>query len=209
MKILAVANGEPEAVSTWSGITSYAVRALRDQDHEVVSYDGTKPRNPSAIKMVDKVRRQMGFAGANVAADIFASKRLLDYFRALQADLIIGFAVSTEIGLLKARAPFIHVADATPAVLFDYYPEYTALAPKLRTNADIAEERVLRYAAMSALASPWAADSALEDYGAPPSTLAVNPFGACIQDPGRSLNSPARKCSFLWCGVAWEREGAI
>jgi glycosyltransferase involved in cell wall biosynthesis len=67
-------------------------------------------------------------------------------------------------------------------------------------------------AQVMAYASPWAAQSAIDDYGADPARVEVLPFGANLEPDGafdadRAIaDRPTDECRLIWIGADWTRK---
>lgn len=206
MKLLAVSDGDPDAVMTWSGIPHYALAALRKAGHEVESF--TRPEHSLATRVLERVLRQSGQADRINLSSLVDSRHVAQAFHRLRADAVIGFASSGVLARLGDGIPFIHVSDATPSVMSKYYDQFTSMSPSKLHAVDSDEKRVFQRARLSSLSSTWATGSALSDYGARSENVLTNPFGACLPDPGRK-SATTDDCAsyFLWCGVDWQRKG--
>lgn len=133
--------------------------------------------------------------------------------RSLQPDVVFtpGSLLAAK---LRTAAPVVFCADATFANVLDVYDSFSNCAPEFVSQGHALERDALAHCAAAIYPSEWAAQSAIEDYGADPSRVHVLPFGANVEAPdsdtvdgwiaARDL-SPLR---LLFVGREWERKGA-
>ena len=126
-------------------------------------------------------------------------------------DVIFAPAAAPEIAFLNTAVPIVYTADATFAVLRQYYPRYTNVLAFSARQADSVDALAVRKAALLVYPSHWAAQSALQDYHGDPARTHVIPYGANIDDPPdqESALRPRSSdvCRLLFVGVRWERKG--
>jgi glycosyltransferase involved in cell wall biosynthesis len=125
-------------------------------------------------------------------------------------DLIFAPFASIEMAFLKTEIPIIYVADATFALINDYYEGYASLLNLLKKEWEFLERSAIKKAALIMYSSEWAANSALIDYDADESKVNVIPFGANIEKiPPKNVVLEKKKssCNLLFLGVDWERKG--
>jgi len=89
------------------------------------------------------------------------------------------FSPSTlPFSYLETDLPVTFCADAPFCAMHNYYHAFSKLsAAQVRFSEDL-ESSVLQRSSLSIYPSQWAADAAIEAYGAPPETVKVVPFGA-------------------------------
>jgi glycosyltransferase involved in cell wall biosynthesis len=95
--------------------------------------------------------------------------------------------------------------------MFDYYPQFTNVTAQARRQADELERATIARADLLIYPTSWAARSAIEDYGADPAKVHVQPYGANIAEtPSREMAlAPRRRsgCKLIFVGVDWSRKG--
>jgi glycosyltransferase involved in cell wall biosynthesis len=121
---------------------------------------------------------------------------------------------SHAVAMLNIPYPPVFCADATFANVLDTYDSFSRCADEFIAHGHAQERAALSRCAAAIFPSQWAAQSAIEDYGADPSRVHVVPFGANVEAPdcatvdgwiaARDL-CPLR---FLFVGREWERKGA-
>lgn len=118
------------------------------------------------------------------------------------------------IAYLKTNMPVVLWTDATFAVMKDYYTEFMGLNQRTIKNCNDYEKNVLKRSNLSIFSSEWAANSAINDYGADPGKVKVISYGANIECD-RTINSIIENnkkkskdiCKLLFVGQDWERKG--
>lgn len=121
---------------------------------------------------------------------------------------------SITLASLPPGIPAVFFTDATFRCLRELYPE---LADYPKTLIDIGEElehQAIQRATRLIYTSTWAAQSAVEHYGADPAKIVVIPRGAnlgpALDGDALERNLAARdrsRCELLLVGVSWERKG--
>lgn len=126
-------------------------------------------------------------------------------------DVIFAPVASSIIPFLKTDIPIISLSDATFAAMEGYYENYSDLLESSREAGHELERRTLEKSARAIYPSPWAAESAVNDYGMPRSRIAVYPLGANLDEPPTRIEALARQrgseCRLLLLGRDWERKG--
>jgi glycosyltransferase involved in cell wall biosynthesis len=130
-----------------------------------------------------------------------------------QIDIIFSATVN-PIAYLEASQPIVFWADATFANIKDFYPIYTNLSESVIHDWNQMESLALQKAKLAIYSSDWAAQSAINDYGADPSRVKVIPFGSNIDSPFTHetvkdviATRPSDCCKLLFLGVDWIRKG--
>jgi glycosyltransferase involved in cell wall biosynthesis len=127
---------------------------------------------------------------------------------------IVFSATIRPIIYLDCSQPIVFYADATCAGLVNFYPQYSNLCQESIDNWHMMEKLALEKCKLAIYSSDWAAQTAIEYYGADREKVKVVPFGANI-DSSRTLTDiksliasrPANKCKLLFLGVDWYRKG--
>jgi glycosyltransferase involved in cell wall biosynthesis len=127
-------------------------------------------------------------------------------------DLIFAPSASTEIAFLRTDIPIIYLADATFGVMLNYYYEFTKLSSMSRYEGNLIERRAINKASHCVFPSKWAAQSAIEQYGASEDAVSVIPFGINL-DPEPTneeieFYNRNGRCRLLFVGQDWKRKGA-
>ena len=126
------------------------------------------------------------------------------------------FSPSTlPLSYLETDLPVTFCADAPFCAMVDYYEAFTRLSPRQIELSEKLEARVIARSALSVYPTQWAADQAIQHYGADPAKVAVIPFGANFgRDNQRAevwpwIEKRAASASLrlLFVGREWKRKG--
>lgn len=152
------------------------------------------------------------FTSHHVLNAWFHSKRIQKKLNGQAFDLIVVGAGEAElIAYLKTETPVMYVADTTFRNMVNYYPWHTGLCKMALRQGDRVERNAIQNATHLIYSSSWAAQSAVNDYGASPERISLLSFGAnLLQIPHKKdLNTgrPGSSCNLLFLGVQWERKG--
>lgn len=127
-------------------------------------------------------------------------------------DVIIAFFCSSVLSKIETSTPVVYLSDATFPVLIDYYPAYSNISKKHKSQILNMEKCAYSKAAKLVLASDWAASGA-KILGVNQDKIEVIEYGANLdnEDIEKSQNASAKisrenvNCLFL--GVDWKRKG--
>lgn len=127
-------------------------------------------------------------------------------------DVIFAPVASTELAFLPKQIPIIYTADATFSLISNYYPDY--FSGQLRISIEegnYIEQSAINNSDLLIYPSNWAANSAMDHYGADKSKIKIISYGANIdQTPPRDMilgKEKSDRCRLLFLGVDWERKG--
>ncbi|GHU81679.1 hypothetical protein FACS189415_0510 [Bacteroidia bacterium] len=126
-----------------------------------------------------------------------------------QSDLLLTPFSSSAIYGLKKSKPIIHFSDCTFTLLVDYHPYFYGLHPAVIKQGIAIEQRAFDKADALVLASDWARDSAVKDFGQPEEKVFVSEMGANIdnQDIVYSEKNIGDTLHLLFLGVVWKWKG--
>jgi glycosyltransferase involved in cell wall biosynthesis len=126
-------------------------------------------------------------------------------------DVIVAPNCIPEIAFLQTDIPILLPLDVTFRLQRDYYPEYSHLPEFCVRQGEIIEQAAFKNASKLLFSSPWAARSAIEDYGIDPQKVYSIFFGANLDHiPPREqalAKKPSGRCRLLFMGIGWERKG--
>ncbi|MEO0363378.1 MAG: glycosyltransferase family 4 protein [Pseudomonadota bacterium] len=191
MKIGFLCKHNPYDRNAFSGTPFYALKALRAaKGVEVEVLGGHRP--PSPLRRIAAKLR----APAAVAPEDVKTEGL---------DWIVTLVSSELIEPVAARGavPIVHVTDATPGFLRDFYKWDVDPA------RDAVEGRALGAAGLAAYSSSFMAERAAREFPEVEGKTAAIPFGVNLDDlpaapPPKPPRSPLR---LLFVGKNWERKG--
>jgi glycosyltransferase involved in cell wall biosynthesis len=216
IRIALLTSHGPEDRRSWSGIVYYMATALKQCCGEV-SYIG--PLHPIfetlagfALQRSSKffLNKKFVYEESSLAAKAYA--RVAARKLAGQSfDVIVAPAGAAEVAFLKTDIPIVLVADATYALIIDYYPEFSNVLKSSVRQMHRIQHRALAKASQIVFCSSWAAESAVKDYDVDPRKVHVIPFGANLERPPDKetvlQRQKSQRCRLLFVGVHWQRKG--
>jgi glycosyltransferase involved in cell wall biosynthesis len=143
----------------------------------------------------------------------YFAQQLASQLSSVEADCI--FAPNSCVAShLKTNLPVVFCTDATFAGMLDFYGEFSNCPQSYQRMGHEQERRALETCAAAIYTSTWAAQSAIETYGADPNKIHILPFGANVQVPPietvRRAITARRSGPFrvLFIGKEYRRKGA-
>ncbi|MBK8598554.1 MAG: glycosyltransferase family 4 protein [Holophagales bacterium] len=199
---------------SWSGTHFYMLRALREEGLDLVSLGRSLLPRPHSL--LRRVARRVGLVGAKAPENPDERARrwggvLSEELRQAPCDAIFAAVASRVVARVETSAPIVLLSDATFRRMRGYYDDVTALPADVAAALDALEAAALGRAARVLYPSPWAAESAVSDYGVDPSRVKVIPFGANLDEiPARAeclAARPSPPLRLLFIGRDWIRKG--
>jgi glycosyltransferase involved in cell wall biosynthesis len=215
LKIAFLTSFDPLDRRSWSGTVYHLVKALEEHCGEISYIGPMKVRQKTIGKIINKCSRLILKKGFDYNASFLVAKKYAKVAAQRLAggdfDVIITVAGSPEIAFLKTDIPVVLIEDATFAILYNYYPQYTNLLKISIHQAHMTEALAIGKANMVIYSSEWAARSAIEIYLADERKVHVVPYGANFETPPTREGVLQRKksghCRLLFMGVNWQRKG--
>ncbi len=220
MRIAYITTYDANNVKNWSGLGFYIAKSLLNQGATI---DFIGPLNfPSSPEVfVSKVKSRMYkyIRGQSYILDR-EPRVLCSYARQITQRLkncnvdIIFCPGTTPIAYLESQKPLVFWTDATFAGLLNFYPGFFHIAAESIKHAHDAEQRILQKCSLAIYSSVWAAETAINFYGAKSSKVKVVPFGANVEcnhsiEEVKSFIDlrPTDQCRLLFVGAEWQRKG--
>lgn len=136
---------------------------------------------------------------------------LSNQLRQRDVDVVYAPVASAEIAMLETEVPVVYHSDVTVALLVDYYPEYTRLTCSSLYQANTIEQAAIDNSDALVYCTRWAAESAMESYGAHEDQIHIVSYGANIDEVPRLETIENRRrtdvCRLVFVGVNWHRKG--
>jgi len=202
--------------NSWSGTNYRIAQALEKHCGDVYYVGPLKTRLRYITEKIDFLTSNLlgkhyAFDHNNIISKAYARK-INRKLKEDDFDIIFAPAASTEIAHLEVDIPIIYLSDTTITLFFDYFKDYYSnLLDLSKKEAYNIEKSAINKADLLIYSSKWAADSAINDYGADESKVFVIPFGANIDkiiNRKTVLNKKKSDvCKLLFLGVEWERKG--
>jgi glycosyltransferase involved in cell wall biosynthesis len=203
----------------WSGTGYYIAQALEKQ---AFSLEYIGPLNdPIVLQVARKIRSRfykLIYAknyqkDADPATLRNYAQQVTRKLNHLRSDIAFS-ATANPIAYLECEQPIVFWADGTFANVQNFYPLYSNLPKEVIRDWHQMEKLALERCKLAIYSSDWAAQSAINDYGADPSKVKVVPFGSNTESPFTSesikdvIDSRASDCcKLLFLGVDWIRKG--
>lgn len=146
----------------------------------------------------------------NILMSRLYARRFRRKLQRQEFDLLLAPASFTEMAYLNTPVPIVYIEDSTLRQLIDFYPGLTGLLELSKRELHQLEKRALTKAALVCYSSEWAANSAIQDYGADPAKVVVIPFGANYpHPPAAGIAHPLQpnQCRLFLLGGEWGRKG--
>ena len=209
-------------ITTWdsrtpgpaSGATYYLARALERHGHQVEYIGPIRTARELWGRIANRISRRLfrkSYLAIHGLALARAHARIIARRLSPGLDVILAPWGSTQVALLQTDVPIAYLSDVTFALMRGYYHDFMSLSDRYAAEADELERRAISRAAALLYPSRWAADSAINTYGAPASRVHLLPFGANLEDaPSREEALAAKtgaRCRLLFLGREWERKG--
>jgi glycosyltransferase involved in cell wall biosynthesis len=199
-----------------SGTLYYMAKALQKHCGDVYYLGPLSSRMEKISRFLNDVSLKIfkkGYAYEHNILLAYAYARIIgDKLKNESFDLIFAPVASTELALISTEIPIIYTADATFSLINNYYPDYFSTQLKIsREEGNCIEQSAINKADLLLYPSRWAADSAINDYGAKESEVKIIPYGANIDEyPNEDVILSKKRgdiCHLLFLGVDWERKG--
>jgi glycosyltransferase involved in cell wall biosynthesis len=214
MKIGYLARWNPLEKRSWSGTYYYTYQELRRHHSiEVFQYKWSffvrewlllkKQYGKLVLKQEVAVEFLKGYAR-------YFSKQVERNLIQHKPDVLYAPAAVQLFAYARTDIPVIFMGDATFQQLQGYYASYRNLAGFSLKQAIEVDKTAMHKAAHCMMASQWATDSAMHDYGINASKLSVAPLGANLDRIPAMDELKLKKsktCRLLFLGVEWERKG--
>lgn len=213
-----VTSTDPYNRRSWSGV-HYSILKAAERNIGPVTALGPVPMvwplrigdNLNRRLITPLTRKRYHYSWSIVMAKMYA--RI--FGRRLQQqpfDLLLAPASFTEIAYLDTTIPIVYIEDSTLGQLIDFYAGLMGLLTVSKRELNFIEKKALDNASLVCYSSEWAAQSAIQDYGADPAKVVVIPFGANYPSPpdyAEIANKPRNaECRLFLLGGEWGRKGA-
>ncbi len=193
--------GDATDPDSWSGVPAGLWRGLAETGFDPVAIDA---RFPGYAQLAHRLR--MSWADAT-ASRLFATGAGLAAGRAASRARIDGAIAIGSGFVLPARLRAVTFEDMTVAqAMRTGDPAYASLSGRAKRRWRSRQQAAYARSVACCVASHWAADSVVEEYGVPRERVHVVGLGCKMPlavDPQRDWSAPR----FVFAGFAWERKG--
>jgi glycosyltransferase involved in cell wall biosynthesis len=210
MKVAVLADGDPRRITENSGTPFHMLEALRYHFPDLITPESN---NRSINKRIERAVKK--YSNDFIRLDWFhgsarlSSASILKELRSEKPDIVIVIMNSPLCAVLCDHFDTIHISDATFALLQDYYSSFATMNSMNKSLGNAIEKKAITKSKSCLFSSQWAADSAVDHYGAEVSSVHFIPWG-CNNDLLRFENTDygARdECKLLYIGMDWKRKG--
>ena len=128
-------------------------------------------------------------------------------------DVVIALSGATELAFLETDTPTVLIEDANFALLHNYHAHFSSLLESSAYQLHTLQAKGISKADLILYPTRWAAQSAIEHYGADERKIRIIPFGANFEHiPSREWVLARKQsndcCRLLFVGADWEKKGA-
>lgn len=217
MRIAYATTFDARDVHNWSGTPFYMSRAFEHAGIEV-DYVGSLSRKlPPFFKLKQAWKKFACDQRESPRFNVFASKHYSEQaarqLEKLSVDAIVAPQIN-PIAYLNSKKPIVLWTDALYAALLGFYPPFSYHSSSSILQGNEITAACLSRCKLAIFSSDWAAQGALELYGASKEKVKVVPFGANIEShPNLSeirdiiKNRAQDKIKLLFLAKSWERKG--
>jgi glycosyltransferase involved in cell wall biosynthesis len=201
-------------IHNWSGLSWYYRKMLENAGWDVTPMDKSNMRHPLLLKLKAVFLHKILPKQYAPRFDNGVSKYYADCINKAVAPGSLVLSPNTVVlAYLKKNLKKVLYADATFHSLLHLYPKYRELAPQCLRDGEEIDRRAI--ADRLIYTSQWAADSAIQHYGASPEKVFVVPFGANLdvlptfEEVKASIKSRMHRkhLDLLFLGLDWVRKG--
>jgi glycosyltransferase involved in cell wall biosynthesis len=152
-----------------------------------------------------------GYPYFNKWQSILKAKLLNKHFKVNKYDVIVSPNSPDLVAYLQTNLPIIYLRDTTFQLFVDYYPTFCGLNESVIQQGNEIERRAIANSSALIYSSKWAADSAVQFYGAASNKISIVNFGANLFEYPETIrvegNYDSDSCNLVFIGVEWERKG--
>ncbi|MFV0470366.1 MAG: glycosyltransferase family 4 protein [Dysgonomonas sp.] len=204
-------------IRNWSGTEYYIAKAIGEKvGNDLTSIVGLQEELNFATRLKYQINTKLGKKyHLNRSPHVVKqyAKQVELQLKNKSADII--FSPGTiPIAHLRCKQPKVFYTDATFVAMIDYYDWYKHLSSATIREGLELDQAAIDSSQLAIFASNWAADSAINSYGASPEKVKVVPFGAnldiepAFEDIRESvIRRDTNICKIIFFGVDWERKG--
>lgn len=196
--------------ASWSGVVMRMYEALSERASlQVIETGGLGASivDRASARILGQVSSKQYLTGHALATSWKTGKYVSQALRGSDTVVVLAVAASQEIAFADIRQPVIHVTDATFASMLDYYPLFTGLHPISAWQGNRMAKRAQINSTAFSVATQWAKNSLISDYGVNPADCEVVPFGPRIQPVLEPRPQAGAGLRVLVVTSDWRRKG--
>lgn len=217
MRIAYTTTFDANDVHNWSGTPYYMSRALAATG-DAIDYIGNLQRKlPPFFKMKQIWKKYIAHQRESPRFNTYTAKyystQVAQRLSDSTAEVVLSPLIN-PIAYLDCQKPIVLWTDSLYAALTGFYSAFFAHSESSIKQGNMITSECLSRCKLAIFSSDWAANSALQFYGADKNKVKVVPFGANIEShPGDDairhiINHRVRdKIKLLFLAKSWERKG--
>ena len=217
MRIAYATTFDANDIHNWSGTPYHMSHALAEQGIGVDYIGSLKRKLPLFFKLKQTVNKylcdQRESPRFNTTAAQYYSLQVKNQLSDLSVDAVVSPLIN-PIAYLDCKQPVILWTDALYAAMLGFYPPFAYHSASSVQQGNQMTAACLSRCELAIFSSEWAANSAIQFYGASKDKVKVVPFGANIDSYPlateiRDIISQRRgdKIKLLFLAKSWERKG--
>jgi hypothetical protein len=211
LHVVFLSSHDPLDVHAFSSTIFYMARALQAvfPDLEIV-----RETRPPWFRRLQRLVRRTTQERADPfywpAFNRLFARRLARRWRGKRV-LVIAVVASPLAGELADYVPVLNLTDATFVLMRNFYENFARYGPRTAEWVEEGERRTIVRAVHNSFSSRWAANSAVDHYGAPKEDVSAVSWGCNLDDvpiaEARLASPTGKSCRLLFLGVDWQRKG--
>lgn len=198
---------DPDA---WSGVVVRMHAALSERaPTQAIETCHLKPSivDRGAARVLGQFSSKQYLTGHALATSRKVGKYVTEAVRSSGADVVLAVAASQEVAFADIHQPVVHVTDATFVSMLDYYPLFTELHPMSIWQGRRMAKRANTNTTAFSVATKWAKNSLISDYGVNSADCEVVPFGPRIEPAVGPRPHHGAGLRVLVVASDWRRKG--
>lgn len=218
LRLLYASLQDVKDIRAWSGSVYFIAKALQDQGIALTAVDHMQH---SRLLFNKAVNRIVGLTGTHPPLPVERSETMARRFakeigeHARRGNYDVVFSPSSiPMAYVDVNIPKVFFTDATFKDMLEQYPEFNNYPENWIEEGHRLETRAIANCDLALYASEWAANTAIERYGADPAKVRVFPFGDNLeislseaQVMAAIAARPQDRLELIFLGVSWVRKG--
>lgn len=217
MRIAYTTTFDAQNVRNWSGTPYHMSRAFIKEGAKVTYVGNLKRKLPASFKIKKYFKRYIAQQRESPRFNIYAAKQyslqLENRLNTTQFDIIVSPLIN-PIAYLNSDKPIVLWTDALYAGLLGFYAPFSEHSKSSIRQGNEMTRACLSRCSQLIFSSEWAANTAIELYGADKDKVHVIPFGANLENypSAEEINTLISKrqpspIRLLFLAKSWERKG--
>ena len=216
MELVYATDVDATNIHNWSGLAWYYRKMLDQAGCDVTMIDSSDMPYPFPLKIKKHVINKLGRQLYSPRFNINVSKHYAAHIHEKVAPGSLILSPNTVVlAYLKKNLKKVLYSDATFDSLLKLYPQYSRYTTQCLLEGQAIDQQAILNSDLLLYTSQWAADSAIQHYGADPAKIHLVPFGANLDNlPSYkevketiSTRLQNEQINLLFLGIDWKRKG--